>query len=106
MPNSLPKKSFRWSKMRLNNLYHLVFSNYLPKICDINSYCLIILKNHKRTLYCFAFNNETLIAYDYDGTIGEYKELNVNEINPYYSIKLLSKPISLCELKDKYDLPF
>lgn len=92
--------------MKSNSLYHLIFNYYLPKLCDINSYCLIILKSRKRTIYCFAFNNNSLVAYDFDGIIGEYKELNVNEINPYYSIKLLDKPISLHELKAKYDLPF
>ena len=92
--------------MKLNSLYHLIFNNYLPKLYDINSYCLIVLKCRKRTIYCFAFNNNLLAAYDFDGTIGEYKELNVDEISPYYSIKLLDKPISLRELKIKYDLPF
>jgi len=46
------------------------------------------------------------MAYDFDGIVGEYKELFVDEINPYCSIRLLNKPISLRLLKAKYDLPF
>ena len=92
--------------MKSNSLYRLIFENYLPKICDINSYCSIILKSQKRIIYCLAFSNNSLMAYDFDGIIGEYKELFVDEINPYYSIKLLNKPISLRRLKAKYDLPF
>lgn len=92
--------------MKSNNLYHLIFENYLPKMCDINSYCNIILKSRKRIIYCLAFSNNSLMAYDFDGIIGEYKELIVDEISPYYSIKLLNKPISLRQLKAKYDLPF
>lgn len=92
--------------MKSNKLYGLIFRNFLPKISDINTYCNIILKNKGRTLYCLSFNNETLVAYDFDGIAGEYKEIKIEDINPYCSIKMLNKPISLKILKAKHDLPF
>lgn len=92
--------------MKSNRLYKIVFDNFLPKICDMNSYCLFIIRGRKRIIYCFAINDNVLTAFDFDGIIGEFKEIDIDEINPHYSIKLLEKPISLKELKAKYELLF
>lgn len=92
--------------MKSNSLYRLIFDNCLSKICDINSYCHITLKTRKTIIYCFAYNNDTLFAYNFDGIIGEYKEINIDNMNPYCSIKILEKPVTLKQLKEKYDLPF
>lgn len=92
--------------MKSNSLYRVIFKNFLPKISDANSYCNIILKHRKKTLYCLSFDDEVLVAYDFDGIIGECKEIKIDEINPYCSIKKLRKPIPLKLLKRKFDLPF
>ena len=70
--------------MKSNSLYQLIFDNCLSKICDINSYCHITLKTRRTIIYCFAYNNDTLFAYNFDGIIGEYKEINIDKINHYY----------------------
>lgn len=92
--------------MKSNSIYRLIFDNFLPKICDINSYCYIVLTSRKRVLYCLSSNDDLLAVYDFDGIVGEYKEILIDEINPYYSIKALNKPISLKQLKAKHDIPF
>lgn len=92
--------------MKSNSLYRLVFENSLPKICDVNSFCTLIIKSRKRTFYCFAFTDNVLTAFDFDGIIGKCKEIDIDKINPHFSIKLLEKPITLKDLKNKYELLF